>query len=148
MRRYYPVRLLKAAAILGGLTGVFAIPAVFGWLAGFTLPATIVGAIATFASLFVAYYLSHEKISFQTLHGRADAIKFGAGFGTIRRFHKLLPKLIDAIADAAESVHDETAVYLRAEMREHYRLRSDGILSESECAESTGRILGNFDGPL
>jgi hypothetical protein len=148
MQRYHPLRLLQAAAIGGGLTAIFAIPAIFGWFAGFTVPATVLSATATLAILVVAFYLSHEKICFQTLHGRAKAIRFGAGLGTIRRFRKLVPKLVDAIADAAESVHDQTAVYLRAEMREHYRLKSDGILSETECARSTGRILGNFDGPL
>jgi hypothetical protein len=148
MRRYHPIRLLQVAAIGGGLTALFSIPAIFGWFSRFSIPATLVSATATLAILFVAYYLSHEKITFQTLHGRAAAIRFGAGLGTIRRFHKLVPHLVEAIADAAESVHDETAIYLRAEMREHYRLRGDGILSESECAESTGRILGNFDGPL
>lgn len=148
MRRYHPIRLLQAGAIGGGLTALFSIPAIFGWFIGFSIPATVVCATVTFAILFVAFYLSHEKITFQTLHGRAQAIRFGAGLGTIRRFRKLVPQLIEAIADAAQSVTDETAVYLRAEMREHYRLRNDGILSESECADSTGRILGNFDGPL
>jgi hypothetical protein len=148
MRRYHPIRLLQAGAIGGGLTALFSIPAIFGWFTGFSIPATVVLATVTFAILFVAFYLSHEKITFQTLHGRAQAIRFGAGLGTIRRFRKLVPQLVEAIADAAETVIDETAVYLRAEMREHYRLRNDGILSEAECAESTGRILGNFDGPL
>jgi hypothetical protein len=148
MRRHHPIRLLQASAIAGGLTALFAIPAIFGWLSRFSVPATIICAVATLGVLFVAFYLSHEKISFFTLHGRAEAIRFGAGLGTIRRFRKVVPKLVDAIADAAESMHDETAVYLRAEMREHYRLRGDGILSEAECAASTGRILGNFDGPL
>jgi hypothetical protein len=63
----------------------------------------------------------------------------------MRRFHKLVPRLIEAIADAAESMHDETAVYLRAEMREHYRLRGEGILSPDSCAAGTGRILAQFD---
>jgi hypothetical protein len=146
--RHHPIRLLKAAGILAAVTGVFAIPAWFGWFIDVSLTGTIVAAIATLGTLFVAYYLTHEKIVFRTLHGRAAAIRFGAGLGTMRRFHKLVPKLIDAIADAAESVHEETAVYLRSEMREHYRLRSSGILSDAECAESTGRILGEFDGPL
>lgn len=146
--RHHPVRLLKATAILAGLTGIFVLPAVFGWLASITVPAAIVGTLITMATAFVAFYLSHEKIVFKTLHGRADAIRFGAGLGTIRRFRKLLPTLIEAIADAIETMHGETTVYLRAEMREHYRLRNDGILSDEECAASTGRILSEFDGPL
>ena len=148
MRRYHPIRLLKASAILGAITAVFAVPASLGWITNYSIPATLIAAAATLCTLFVAFYLTHEKIVFKTLHGRANAIRFGAGLGTIRKFHKLVPKLVDAIADAAESVNDETAVYLRAEMREHYRLRSDGIISEAECADCTGRILGSFDGPL
>jgi hypothetical protein len=146
--RHHPSRLVKAAGIAAGLTGIFAVPALFGWLSAWTVPAAIAGAVVTAGLAFIAFYLSHEKIRFKTLHGRADAVRFGAGLGTIRRFRKLVPVLVDAIADAAETVGDETAVYLRAEMREHYRLRSAGVLSEQECAESTGRILGNFDGPL
>jgi len=146
--RHRPLRLLKAAGLAAGLTAACAIPASFGWLAGFFVTATIVGAVATFGAIFVAFYLSHEKIRFKTLHGRADAIRFGAGLGTIHRFRKLVPKLVEAIADAADSMHDQTAIYLRAEMREHYRLRNEGILSEAECTASTGKILGEFDGPL
>jgi hypothetical protein len=100
---------------------------------------------ATFGTLFWAYYLSHEKILFYTLNGRAQAIRFSAGLGTIRRFRKLLPRIVAAVDRAAQSVGEETAVFLRAEMREHYRLRGDGILSDQECSASTGRILSRFD---
>jgi hypothetical protein len=143
--RYVPVRLLKAGGILAAITALFALPAAFGWHLNVTLTATIVGAVATLSVLFVAFYLTREKIVFQTLHGRAGAMHFGAGLGTMRRFHKLVPKLVEAIGGAAEHVHDDTAVYLRAEMREHYRLRSAGILTNEECSESTGRILARFD---
>ena len=146
--RHHPSRLVRAAGIAAGVTGIFLIPAFFGWLSAWTVPAAIAGAIVTAGLAFFAFYLSHEKIHFKTLHGRAAAVRFGAGLGTIRRFRKVVPLLVDAIADAAETVGDETAVYLRAEMREHYRLRSAGVLSEQECSESTGRILGNFDGPV
>jgi hypothetical protein len=146
IRMYHPIRLLQAAATLGGLTAIVAIPAGFGWLAIYTLPATIVCAVATLGTLIAAGYLTHEKICFRTLHGRANAIRLGAGLGTIRQFHKLVPKLVEAIADAARFVRGEKMVYLRAEMREHYRLRSEGVLSEKECVESTSRILSSFDG--
>ena len=29
--------------------------------------------------------------------------------------------------------------------REHYRLRSDGLLTDDVCSDSTGRILAQFD---
>jgi hypothetical protein len=145
--RCYPSRLLKATAVVAAVTAVFAIPAWLGWLSSYTLPATIAGGTLTALALGVCWYLSHEKIVFRTLHGRAAAIRFGAGLGTIRRFRKLVPRIIEGIANAAESMHDETVVYLRAEMREHYRLRGDGIITENECAESTERILGEFDEP-
>ncbi len=120
----------------------------FGWFPLVTIPAAILGLTATFATAATAFYLSQEKIVFHTLHGRAPAMRFDAGLGTIHRFRKLIPRIVEAIADAVETIHDETAVYLRAEMREHYRLRGAGILSEEQCAASTGRILGEFDGPL
>jgi hypothetical protein len=145
--RCYPVWLLKASGVIAAVTAICAIPAWFGWLSSYSLPATIAGASLTALALFVAWYLSHEKIVFRTLHGRAAVIRFGAGLGTIRRFRRFVPRLIEAIANAAESMQEETAVYLRAEMREHYRLRGDGIISEEECAVSTERLLGEFDEP-
>lgn len=145
--QHHPVRLLKATAIGAGVTALLAIPALFGWLTAWTVPAAIAAAGLTGSAGIVAFYLSREKITFVTLHGRAETIRLVAGLGTRRRFRKLVPKLVEAIGDSAESVTDDTAVYLRSEMREHYRLRSDGVLSEQECTDSTGRILANFDAP-
>jgi hypothetical protein len=82
------------------------------------------------------------------LHGRAVALQLEAGVGAIRRYREMLPDLVGAIEAAGESVSDDTMVYLRSEMREHYRLREAGVLSETECSESTSRILAYFDGPL
>lgn len=146
--RYVPTHLLKVAGALGVLTGLSIVPAIIGWYPLYTVTAAILGFLGTAAVIATALYQSHEKIVFNTLHGRAAAIRLEAGLGAIKRFHAILPNIVEAIADAAESVHDETAVYLRAEMREHYRLRKEGILSVEECATSTERILGEFDGPL
>jgi hypothetical protein len=147
IERFYPFKLLKATGIAAGVTALVAIPALVGWFSAYTVPAALVASGITATAGFIAFYTSHEKITFQTLHGRAETIRFGAGLGTIRRFRKLVPKLVEAIGDSAESVTDDTAIYLRSEMREHYRLRSDGVLTEQECADSTGRILANFDVP-
>lgn len=144
--RYRPVRLIKATGILAAVTGVAFVPAIVGWFPLYSVSVAVIGGIATLATLFAYIYMSHEKIVFRTLHGRADALRLTAGLGTIKRFHALLPEIVNAIADAAESVHEQTAVYLRSEMREHYRLRNAGILSTEECADSTDRILSEFEG--
>ena len=148
MERFYPVDLLKISGIMAAVAAVTSIPVMLGWLAVYLAPAAIVAGAAALAGLWFSFYRSHEKIVFETLHGRADAICLTAGLGTIRKFQKVVPKLIEAIADAAQSVHEETAIYLRAEMREHYRLCNEGVLTDEECAESTGRILKNFGGPV
>jgi hypothetical protein len=79
------------------------------------------------------------------MHGRAAALTLTAGLGRIRRLRSLLPNIINAIGDAEDDIGEDTTVFLRAEMREHYRLRTDGVLSEEECSNSTGRILVHFD---
>jgi hypothetical protein len=71
-----------------------------------------------------------------------------AGLGRIRRLRNVLPIIINAIGDAEDDIGEDTTVFLRAEMREHYRLRTDGVLSDEECSDSTGRILGQFDNEM
>ncbi|HEY5666123.1 MAG TPA: hypothetical protein VIV64_05325 [Gammaproteobacteria bacterium] len=148
MERFYPVDLIKVTGIMAAVAVIASVPATLGWLTTYTLPTAVVAGAAAVAGSWLSFYRSHEKIVFQTLHGRAGAICLNARLGTIRRFQKIVPRLVEAIADAAQSVQEETAVYLRAEMREHYRLCNEGILTQEECAESTGRILKNFGGPL
>jgi hypothetical protein len=88
---------------------------------------------------------SHETIEFFTLHGRARVLALVANFGAIKAFRAFVPELSHAIEEAAEETIGDTSAFLRAEMREHYRLRGDGVLSVGNCAESTGRILAHFD---
>lgn len=102
-------------------------------------------AIATIGTLYAGIYVSHERIEFCTLHGRADVLRLVANFGSINKFRAFVPLLCRAIEEAAERIGADTAAYLRAEMREHYRLRGDGVLDNDECARGTGRILAQFD---
>jgi len=107
--------------------------------------ALALAAIATISALYVGVYSSHEKIEFCTLHGRAAVLKLVANLGSIKKFHSFVPMLCRAIDEAAERIGADTSAYLRAEMREHYRLRGDGVLDNDECARGTGRILAQFD---
>jgi hypothetical protein len=116
------------------------------WLAALAvLGIAIVAAVAT---LFVGLYRSCERTAFTTIHGRARVLELVANLGSLKRFRAFVPVLSAAIEEAADRIGDDTAAFLRAEMREHYRLRGDGVLSNQSCADSTGRILAQFDVPL
>lgn len=104
-----------------------------------------VAALATVGALYVGVYSSHERIEFCTLHGRATVLQLVANLGSIKKFHSFVPMLCRAIEEAAERIGADTSAYLRAEMREHYRLRGEGVLDNDECARGTGRILAQFD---
>ena len=81
----------------------------------------------------------------RVLHGRANVLTLVASFGSMRKFRACVPELRRAIDEAAARNGDDAAAYLRAEMREHYRLHKDGILDHAECAAGTARILAQFD---
>jgi hypothetical protein len=124
--------------------GAFALAyfAALGALAvSFGLGATAAASVAA----AIALRRSHETIEFFTLHGRARVLVLVANFGAIKPFRAFVPELSRAIEELAEEITGDTSSFLRAEMREHYRLRGDGVLSVGSCAESTGRILAHFD---
>jgi hypothetical protein len=104
-------------------------------------------AAAAAAAVAAAFALqrSNETIEYFTLHGRARVLVLVANFGAIKPFRAFVPELSRAIEEAAEEIGGDTSSFLRGEMREHYRLRGDGILTVGTCAESTGRILAHFD---
>ena len=121
--------------------GALAVPA----LGALGVPMALAAGAAALGAAAIALHRSHEKTAFFTLHGRAQVLAVGANFGArsqMRSFARVLSRAID---EAAEKVSGDASAYLRNEMREHYRLRGDGVLSADVCAESTGRILAHFD---
>jgi hypothetical protein len=145
IERVIAMRWLTAAFGCGALAVLAAFLLRFDAFHTAALWALGVAALATVGALYVGVYTSHEKIEFCTLHGRAAVLQLVANLGSIKRFHSFVPMLCHAIEEAAERIGADTAAYLRAEMREHYRLRGDGVLDNDECARGTGRILSQFD---
>jgi hypothetical protein len=145
LERVIAVRWFYTALGCGAVAGVAASLVRFEMLRAGAVPVLAVASLATLIALFVALYRSHEKTEFCTLHGRAPVLQLVANLGSMRKFRAFVPVLSRAIEEAAERIGDDTSAYLRAEMREHYRLRGDGVLSNEACAESTGRILAQFD---
>jgi hypothetical protein len=143
--RHCPVLLLKIAGGFAGLTVIAALLKVFGVFEVYTLYTAIACGVASIASFAVAYYRTHQKFVFKTLHGRAEALRLVAGFGTGFRARKVLPRLTQAIAAFSGTSDGDNADYLRAEMHEHYRLRKENILTAEECSDATSRLLNKFD---
>lgn len=102
-------------------------------------------ALAAVGTALVGIRFSYEQTTFCTIHGRAPVLTLLANVGAVKKFRAFVPALSAAIEEAAEQIGDDNSAYLRAEMREHYRLRGDGVLTQQACAESTGRILAQFD---
>jgi hypothetical protein len=143
--RVIAVRWLTAALGCGVLMALAAFLMRFDSLHTFATIALGVATLAAAVALYVGLYLSHETTEFCTLHGRATVLKLVANFGSVKKFRAFVPTLSLAIEEAAERIGVDTAAFLRAEMREHYRLRGDGVLDSDECAKGTGRILAQFD---
>ena len=145
IERVIAMRWLTAAFGCGALAVLAAFLLRFDAFHTAALWALAVAALGTVGALYVGVYASHERIEFCTLHGRAAVLKLVANLGSIKKFHSFVPMLCRAIEEAAERIGADTSAYLRAEMREHYRLRGDGVLDNDECARGTGRILAQFD---
>jgi len=143
--RVIAARALYVALGCAGMAALAALLMRFEVLRPFALPTALAAAVAALAALALGIYRSHERTEFCTIHGRAPVLRLVANLGSIKKFRAFVPALSRAIDESAEKIGTDTAAYLRAEMREHYRLRGDGVLSTEICADSTGRILAQFD---
>lgn len=132
---------LSAALSFAGI--ISTVLAFFSVLIVVTIPAAILlftGAAVAFAA---CAYRTRKDVVFFTRHGRAPVIELMATLGCFRALRKIVPQLIDEIEKASASRTD-IQKNLRNEMREHYRLRECGIISESVCTASTQGILRHF----
>jgi hypothetical protein len=145
IERVIAVRWLTAALGCAAMAALAAFLLRFDATHALAIWALGVAVLATLGTAYVGVYVSHEKIEFCTLHGRASVLRLVANLGAIKKYRAFVPMLCRAIEEAAEHIGPDTAAYLRAEMREHYRLRGDGVLDADECARGTGRILAQFD---
>ncbi len=143
--RVIAVRWLTGALGCGALMALAAFLMRFDALYVFAAAALGCATLAAAITLYIGLYLSHERTEFCTLHGRATVLELVANFGSIKKFRAFVPALSHAIEEAAERIGADTSAFLRAEMREHYRLRGDGVLDNDDCAKGTGRILAQFD---
>lgn len=116
------------------------------WSAGSSAlsPGVIGGVLATSISI-IALYVSRrrttESLQFRSVHGDATLVGVTGGVGSTRRDKKFFVELIRNINAARLARPQQKQQFLRDEMREHYRLRQLGMLSDKEYEASKARIL-------
>ena len=148
-RWFYATLASGAVAALAAFLTRFDLLATAAWI---TFGIAVLGAVGT---LLVGVYFTYEKTTFCTIHGRAPVLTLLANVGAVKKFRAFVPVLSAAIEEAAEQIGDDTSAYLRAEMREHYRLRGDRVLSQqtapraraASSRSSTSSCNGKAGGP-
>lgn len=82
-----------------------------------------------------------ETVVVYSLHGRAAVLEYRGGAGTLRRLRPFMRKLAAHVRLAAAARRTTRAEHLRDELREHYRLKQDGVLPAETYDASKARIL-------
>ena len=108
-------------------------------------PGMIDGALAaTFSiiALYVAFLRTTESIELRSAHGNATLVSVTGSVGSSRRYKKVFVQLIRNIIAARIARPQPQQQFLRDEMREHFRLRQLGILSDQEYEARKAKTLG------
>ena len=109
------------------------------------LPATAALFGVAACALFAAFHLTTETLTLFSAHGQARLVTHTGRVGTIRAFRKFLPRLEAHLRIATGARRRSHALHLRDEMREHFRLRSAGVLTEIQYEAAKRRILATHD---
>jgi len=99
-------------------------------------------------ALFAAIRLTTETLTLFSAHGCAKLVAHTGGVGTFRTLRKFLPRLEAHLRIAVNARHGTRTEQLRDEMREHFRLRNAGTLTEAEYDAAKRRILAKHDAPV
>ena len=126
--------------------------ALLGWVVYRASSPSLVGFATSgvmLASAGVALWLfarrTREEITFRTLHAQTTMFVLTANLGSFRACRAMVPKLVQAINAARKDSARDKSRQLRDEMREHYRLREIGFLSNDAFSAAAQRILARFD---
>ncbi len=96
-------------------------------------------------AMFGAISLTTETLTLLSAHGRAKLVAHTGGVGTFRALHGFLPRLDAHLRIAVDARRGTRAKHLRDEMREHFRLRNAGALTEAEYESAKRLILATHD---
>ena len=105
------------------------------------LAATAVLFGLSLCAMFATFPLSRETLTLISAHGRARLLAHVGGLGTFRALRQFMPRLVAHLEVAHRAQRSSQAKQLRDEMREHFRLRNAGAISDAEYESAKRRIL-------
>jgi hypothetical protein len=144
LSRHIAWRWLTASLVLIALSAAIATvlrAAAPSWWRQDWLPVCVALAGAwAFATLVCTYRTTETVILFST-YGAARLLEFTGGVGTFRVLRPFVARLAAHIRLASSARRHTKAEHLRDEMREHLRLKENGVLSADEYEASKARIL-------
>jgi hypothetical protein len=127
---------------LTSLTGALAYLAIFP---EFTTPLFFVSLGAASVASWLFAWRTEERVSFQTRHGQAVVLTLIANFGCFRACRAFTQAITDTIAEMQEQNEQAKSHLLRDEIREHYRLSENGVISVESCSAAIRNTLSSFD---
>jgi hypothetical protein len=136
---------LAFAGVAAASAWQFGFPTAQWWQsAAFPTCAALVGLAVCTGT--VSVYRSIETWTLHSIHGRARLLACAGGLGTLRSARPFLRKLVAHARIAATARRSSKEKHLRDEMREHFRLKVAGVLTNEEYEQSKDRILRQHPG--
>lgn len=129
---------LASATVLGLRHAVSSSPP--GWWQHRLLLCAITPGLTACSGLVCAWRTT-ETVMLRSVHGGATLLEFTGGLGTLRSSRNFTRKLAAHIQLAAVDRKAAKGKHLRDEMREHFRLKEAGVLSEEQYEASKVQIL-------
>lgn len=142
--RHIAKRAFITAGVTGGLgLALLALPIDFGAFDVWRLSGGILLATSGLFALLLAVYRTGDTLRFASLHGRVTVLTITGGICCQRRCAQLVERLAAASAAAREdsSEHED----LRDAMRDHHRLKQEGVIDDPAHEAAKLRILSAHD---
>lgn len=95
----------------------------------------------TACAALVCAWRTTETFSLRSVHGGALLLEFTGGVGTLHSIREFARKLTAHMQLAVADRKSSRTEHLRDEMREHFRLKEAGVLSQQQYEQSKARIL-------
>ena len=144
LTRHIPWRSLAITLALATLAGLCAWrigSSASPWWQHDWLPVCTAMFLATAGAGVICACRLTETLALYSVHGGVTVLEYTGGLGTLRMAQPFVRKLAAHIRLARAARRASKGQHLRDEMREHFRLKEAGVLSEKQYEASKMRIL-------